>query len=783
MLYMFFSFVLILLCLLVVLFNKAFSKLYFRITIFLTVLWILLSVFYYYIDRMTSNGIDESVVYHLIYGLKGADYKAFRYVFIEAGLIIFLVFSGISLICYLERFITTEKRCLSKKILPFSVLFLVSSFVIHPAFNNFKDLKTFILTSYNTFTSSHFIHSYGKTVQPKKNIVFFWLESLEYGFLNDRIYPGLMPRIHALKNKSYAFTDIVSPAGTTWSMAGITAQSCGVPLLAFSEKHELLPFSRLGGRFALYNDFQNKSFLPLANCMQDILTQSGYYVHYTSGADLDFAGLKKFMESHGFASFTGYHALQAAYPDLEESGWGVRDSEVLKIATKHYKDLSVKHKPFALFVETADTHVPAIEPDKYCRNHLYPLYAKTISDKVNTLHSIYCLDQGIGEFIDTIMPDIEAGKTMVVLVSDHRSPSGLVAPVNPDNDQNMKALTGKNTFIILDKDLGGGLNDSKASVLDVGATVLGLLDEEIKGIGYGRNLFKEKSLREKQDNLDQFLRSEIPFISSLWNWPQAGEQIEFTESHVLVNNQAMSLPVIMLLDDKGYIRNFLFKNLDKDISNALFEELRDKKLDYYLSLDQCSENREFYKEINKKSVEKKYCVLYGNRENGVKLLQADNFETLMIKHEEMKKADLSFYTNSWKACKSSVIYQGKVVGDCAVELKSKEKKQHMLTLYLPEQPAGDYSVKLTYSSPLKPEKTVANWLIYIRGATEALLAEGSLNGSNGQTKTVTEKFSILPEQTGKSSYPSHVGQEFELAVFVPPESDLKVETIEITRLK
>jgi len=48
-------------------------------------IWCLLSIIYYYTDQMTRNGIDESVLYHLLYGLQGTDYKAFRYIFLKGG--------------------------------------------------------------------------------------------------------------------------------------------------------------------------------------------------------------------------------------------------------------------------------------------------------------------------------------------------------------------------------------------------------------------------------------------------------------------------------------------------------------------------------------------------------------------------------------------------------------------------------------------------------------------------------------------------------------------------
>lgn len=642
------------------------------------------------------------------------------------------------------------------------------------------------MSGYNTIASRHFIHTHGTTIESKKNIVFFWLESLEQGYLDDNLYPGLTPHINGVKDKSYSFTDIISPIGTTWSMAGVVGQSCGVPLVAFSTRKEL----------ALTNDFSGDAFLPLADCMQDILARSGYQNHYISGADLNFAGFINFMESHSFTSLTGYQAILKKYPTMTREGWGIRDSDVLQVAIQDYKELSKQDKPFSLFVETSDTHIPAIPPNKYCLNHLYPRYKDDITqESYNTLHAIHCLDQSIGRFLEVAMPDIEAGKTMVVFASDHRSVSGLVNPVDFKNRRDIEAAAGKNTFIIIDKDLGKGINNSRASVLDIGATILGRFDETIKGIGYGRNLFKEQSLRELQDNLDLFIRQEIPFISSLWHWPQSAETFEFSGSYLLMNDQVFSFPISMILDKKGYIRHFLFKEINKELLDSLLEELSGTDGHYYLSINKCSENTEFYQNIKEGRIEKDYCALYGNSENGVELLELNGSDTLTVHQEngklqflpEQKKYQDLNRSVKWPACKTSVIYNGNIIQNCLVEIGNIDKlPQHMLSLYFSRDP-GDYSVTLTYSSPEESVQPVANWQIDVRATANTRFAEGTFYGSQNKMKSITGNFTITPEQAGRANLhlqnSRQTGQEFELAVFVSSKADFKMESIEITRLK
>ena len=138
---------------------------------------------------------------------------------------------------------------------------------------------------------------------------------------------------------------------------------------------------------------------------------------------------------------------------------------------------------------------------------------------------------------------------------------------------------------------------------------------------------------------------------------------------------------------------------------------------------------------------------------------------------------------TWRACESSIIYNGTAQEDCSVEVKDNGGTKHMLTLYLQLQPAGRYAIKLAYSSPFAPDKKAADWKVEIRAKIDDLLTSGTFFGTNGKTRTVTKEFKILPEHFGKTKHPNHINKEVEFAVFVPPETDFKLENIEITRLE
>lgn len=71
--------------------------------------------------------------------------------------------------------------------------------------------------------------------------------------------------------------------GAHWTIAGIVASQCGVPL-----KVSLLPPPE-DRRFGL------RAFLPGARCLSDILRERGYENVFMNGPDLAFADLGTFL--------------------------------------------------------------------------------------------------------------------------------------------------------------------------------------------------------------------------------------------------------------------------------------------------------------------------------------------------------------------------------------------------------------------------------------------------------------------------------------------------------
>jgi phosphoglycerol transferase len=78
--------------------------------------------------------------------------------------------------------------------------------------------------------------------------------------------------------------------GTDYTIAGMVASQCGIPLFA--------PFEGNASASGL-------QLLPAEYLLGDILKNSGYENYFVQGANLRFAGKDVFLKSHGFDHLYG----------------------------------------------------------------------------------------------------------------------------------------------------------------------------------------------------------------------------------------------------------------------------------------------------------------------------------------------------------------------------------------------------------------------------------------------------------------------------------------------
>lgn len=96
--------------------------------------------------------------------------------------------------------------------------------------------------------------------------------------------------------------------GTDYTIAGMVASQCGIPLFAPFEGNASASMS---------------SFFPQNICLGDILKNSGYENYFMQGANLRFAGKDVFLRSHGFDHLYGSEELKTTVADpAYRNDWG-----------------------------------------------------------------------------------------------------------------------------------------------------------------------------------------------------------------------------------------------------------------------------------------------------------------------------------------------------------------------------------------------------------------------------------------------------------------------------
>ncbi|NEL81333.1 MAG: phosphoglycerol transferase I, partial [Xanthomonas perforans] len=80
-------------------------------------------------------------------------------------------------------------------------------------------------------------------------------ESLERTYFDESVFPGLMPNLRALATEAVDVRNLTSTEGSGWTIAGMVASMCGVPLTTAPGDENSM--DRMG------------MFLPEARCLGD----------------------------------------------------------------------------------------------------------------------------------------------------------------------------------------------------------------------------------------------------------------------------------------------------------------------------------------------------------------------------------------------------------------------------------------------------------------------------------------------------------------------------------
>lgn len=286
---------------------------------------------------------------------------------------------------------------------------------------------------------------------PGKDLVLIYLESLERIYWDPKVFPGLTPNLDRLRKDGLDFSGFQTFSGATFTIAGMFASQCGAPFFtsAFAGIDELAG-----------NTTGSTTFQPKIACLGDVLHRAGYTQVYMGGAPIDFSNKGLFYRLHGYDQALGLRQLESENGDkLPESGWGLYDSALFKLALQRYEQLEAARKPFNLAMLTLDTHPPDGRPSPGC-----PRYAPSPN---SMLQAVHCTDYLVGKFIEALSKQPDWKNTVVLIMSDHLMLRNVAESLFPAGYHRQPALLVLNA--------GQGVRPATMYHMDIAPTLLDLL--------------------------------------------------------------------------------------------------------------------------------------------------------------------------------------------------------------------------------------------------------------------------------------------------------------------
>ena len=554
---------------------------------------------YFAIDSLTGEGINEAAIYHLRYGLEGAGFSEYRWLILGS--------SAAALLCVLlvARYIrhrpSRQHHLLGRtRTLPF--LLALSAILFTPLSTALYRIETAGSTASSkpspeaiaAFQQHYHIPKLQRTEASRRNLVFIYAEGLEHTYFDEALFPDLIVGLRHLERSAISFTNIRQLSNTDWTIAGITASQCGIPLYSPSHGNSMSGMDR---------------FLSGATCLGDALRPEGYRLEFMGGADLAFAGKGKFFQTHGFHMVLGRQELLPRLQDPSyRTGWGLYDDSLLELVYRRFIELSRTGKPFGLFTLTLDTHHPKGHPSRSCRGIKYADGSNPI------LNAVSCSDHLLTKFIKRILSSEYAANTVVVLASDHLAQRNTAFEILEAHQD-----TRRNTLMIWSPDHERRTITTTGSTLDTGATVLPFIGYR-SNIGLGRNLLSPRTTSNEIRQIHTQLPKWKPLIEAMWEFPKVEENltIDIANQRLLIDQRSFRIPAMVEIGQN--LQTTLKFDFDRAAHHkSLLDHLNTamRRGSNYILVNKC----ENLKAIDPFLNENGWCLLHGNGKHIIKISQ------------------------------------------------------------------------------------------------------------------------------------------------------------------
>ncbi|MEG6216058.1 phosphatidylglycerol--membrane-oligosaccharide glycerophosphotransferase [Enterobacter quasihormaechei] len=498
---------------------KSYQNAYLSLFIFvMTVGSVFLDGFWIVCQYFTGDGVNESVLYTLTTTMEGGEISDY----IWPSLFALVLCAVIIVIIHRILFRGQSDGKQSWIFTLFSVCCSALALFISPAFSQLSGNTLMTTKIDGSDFNQYYFNQPGIIENPKYNLVYIYGESLERTYFDQKVFPNLLPDLDKFRASSLDFSNTLQMPATEFTIAGIVASQCGLPLFkptAFNGQNTVT------------------SFYPESKCLGDILSESGYETYFYQGANLHFADKDAFFKVHGIKHAWGLTESGLKDNFDVQNNWGLYDSVVMDKAWEKFSELSSSGQRFALFALTVDTHPPRGYISPGCRQNSYSIEGH----KVDALSAVLCSQENIARFVQRIQSSPWASNTIVVLSSDH-----LAMPSTAVSVDYLNKLERRDLFFVLGPKIKAEIKSQPRSTLDNGATVLDLLGGGTK-IGLGRSSASEKSLTETIPEFKNKLYAWGDSIRGLWGIPDRIDRftLDTRKNEISFSGHTYSLPILI----------------------------------------------------------------------------------------------------------------------------------------------------------------------------------------------------------------------------------------------
>jgi hypothetical protein len=246
--------------------------------------------------------------------------------------------------------------------------------------------------------------------EKKKNLIYIYLESMEItpastDLGGGKAYNGI-PELAdlSLNQDSDDFNGDTGKlngglmlGSTSWTVAGMVAQTSGVPLNIPS-----------GGN---KDDAEALVSLPGVTSLGDVLEDNGYHNVLFIGSDAKFANRNVYFQDHGNYDIDDYYwaIRQGLIPKNYYVWWGYEDKKLFDFAKDEANTLASGDQPFNLTLLTTDTHFSNGYVCDDCPSKYPDQYGNVIA----------CSSKRVADFVAWCKQQPWYDNTVIVLSGDH----------------------------------------------------------------------------------------------------------------------------------------------------------------------------------------------------------------------------------------------------------------------------------------------------------------------------------------------------------------------------